>query len=197
MELFRSYLSNRQQCVNVGTCKSSLPTLMYGIPQGSVLGPTLFSLYINDLSLYITALCELFADDTSLHNHHADLTILHASLQNCIDKLIDLTEMNHMVLHPDKIKVMQITTRQKRQNIVFYPPPPPPPLTAKGNTIEEVQNHRMLGVTIDNNLAWTPHVNTLCRKISTKVFQLSKTNFFWYNFHARKMFFSGHIQSLI
>ena len=132
MELFRSYLNNRQQCVNVGTRKSSLSTVMYGIPQGSVLGPILFSLYINDLPLYITALCELFADDTSLHNHHADLTILHASLQNCIDKLIDWTEMNHMVLHPDKTKFMLITTRQKRQNIVSYlppPSPPPPPLT--------------------------------------------------------------------
>ena len=124
MELFRSYLNNRQQCVNVGTRKSSLSALMYGIPQGSVLGPVLFSLYINDLPLDITALCEPFAGDTSLHNHHADLNVLHASLQNCIDKLIDWTEMNHMVLHPDKTKFMLITTRQKRQNIVSYLPPP-------------------------------------------------------------------------
>ena len=112
MELFRSYLNNRQQCVNVDTRKSSLSTLMYGIPQGSVLGPILFSLYTNDLPLYIKALCELFADDTSLHNHHTDLNILHTSLQNCIDKLIDWTEMNHMVLHPDKTKFMLITTRK-------------------------------------------------------------------------------------
>ena len=48
-----------------------------------------------------------------------------------------------------------------------------------------------------NNLAWTPHVNTLCKKISTKVFQLSKKFFFFVNFHARKIFFSAHIQSLI
>ena len=46
------------------------------------------------------------------------------------------------------------------------------------------------------NLAWTPHVNTLCKKISTKVFQLSKIKFF-VNFHTRKIFFSAHIQSLI
>ena len=124
MELFRSYLNNRQQSVNTGTRKSSLLTLMYGVPQGSVLGPILFSLYINDLPLYITALCELFADDTSLHSHHTDLNILRTSLRNCIDNLIDWTEMNHMVLHPDKTNVMLITTRQKRQNIVSYLPPP-------------------------------------------------------------------------
>ena len=182
MELFRSYLHNRQQCVNVGTHKSSLSTLMYGISQGSVLGPILFSLYINDLPLYVTALCEVFADDTSLHNHHADLTILHASLQNCIDKVIDWTEMNHMVLHPDKTKFMPITTRKKAKYIVSYlpplpPPPLPPPLNVKGNTIEEVQNHRVLGVTIDNNLAWTSHVNTLCKKISQKYSNFLNLNF--------------------
>ena len=160
---FRSYL-NRQQCVNVGTRTSSLSTLMYGVPQGSVLGPILFSLYINDLPLYITALCELYPDDTSLHNHHTDLKILSTSLQNCIDKLIDWTEMNHMVLHSDKTKFMLITSIQKRQKYSIYLPP----LTAKDNVTEEVQNHRVLGVTIDNNLAWTPHVNTLCKKISHK-----------------------------
>ena len=113
--------------------------------------------------------------------------------------------MNHMVLHPDKTKFMLTTTRQKTAKCsIISPPPPhththsplPPPLTAKGNTIEEVQNHRVLGVTIDNNLAWTPHVNTLCKKISTKVFQLSKIKKN-VNFHARKIFFSAHIQSLI
>ena len=154
---FRSYLNNRQQCVNVGTRKSSLSTLMYGIPQGSVLGPIFFSMYINDLPLYISALCELFADDTFLQNHHAALNSYFLSLvANCIDQLIDSTEMNHMALHLDKTKFMLITTKQK------------PPLTAKGNVIEEVQNHRVLGKNFDNNLAWTPHVNTLCKKISTK-----------------------------
>ena len=73
--------------------------------------------------------------------------------------------MNHMVLHPDKIKFMLITTRQKRQNIVSYLPP----LTAKDNIIEEVQNHRVLGVTIDNNLAWKPHVNTVQENIHKSI----------------------------
>ena len=54
----------------------------------------------------------------------------------------------------------------------------------------------MLGVIIDNNLSWTPHMNSLCKKISIKTFQLSKIKHF-VNFHARKIFFHAHIQSLI
>ena len=59
------------------------------------------------------------------------------------------------------------------------------PLTVQGNIIEEV--HRVLGVITDNNLSWAPHVNNLCKKIFTKVFQLSKIKHFVI-FHARKIF---------
>ena len=105
LELFQSCLTNRQQCVTVGTKTSSVSTLKFGVPQGTVLGPILFSLYINDLPLYIETLCELFADDTSLHSHHTNLDALTDSLQYSIDSLIDWTEMNHMALHPDKTKL--------------------------------------------------------------------------------------------
>ena len=125
---------------------------MCSIPQGSILGSILLSLHINELPLYIKAICELFADDTSLHNHHTVLITLHTSLQNCIDNLVDWTHMNHMALHPDKTKFMLITTRQKRQNAISYFHP----LTVKGNVIEEVLYHRMFGVIFDNNLSWTP-----------------------------------------
>ena len=105
---------------------------------------------------------------------------------------MDWTEMNHMALHPDKTKFMLITTRQKRQNLVTNLPL----LTIKSDVIEEVQDHKVLGITIDNNLSWTPHVNALCKKISTKVFQLSRLKHF-VNFPTRKLFFTSHIQSLI
>ena len=85
-----------------------------------------------------------------------------------------------------------VTTRQKRQNLL----PNLPPLTIKSDIIQEVQNHKVLGIIIDNNFSWTPHMNTLCKKISTKVFQLSRLKHF-VNFRVRKLFFTSHIQSLI
>ena len=92
--------------------------------------------------------------------------------------------MNHMALHSYKIKFILITTTQKRQNLT----PNLPPLTIKSDVIEEVQNHKVLGITIDNNLSWTPHVIAL--------FQLSRLKHF-VNFRTRKLFFTSHIQSLI
>ena len=83
------------------------------------------------------------------------------SLQHSVDGLINWTEMNHMALHPDKTKFMLVTRRQKRQNFV----PHLPPLIIKSDVTEEVQSHKVLGITIDNNLSWTPHVNALCKKI--------------------------------
>ena len=178
LELFQSYLTNRQHCVTVGTKTFSLSKLTFGVPQGSVLGPILFSLYIIDLPLHIKALSELFADDTSLHNHYTNLDTLTGSLQHSIDSLIDWTEMNHMTLHPYKIKFMLITTRQKRQTIVTNLPLLP--------------LNRMLGITIDNNLSWTPHVNAPCKKISTKAFKLKRqkhfVNFERENFSLRHLF---------
>ena len=83
---------------------------------------------------------------------------------NNLVNLIDWTEINHMALHPDKTKLILITTGQKRQNIVSYLHP----LTVQGITIEEVQSHRVLEVIIDNNLSWTPRMNSLCTKYPQK-----------------------------
>ena len=113
--------------------------------------------------------------------YSTNLDALTDSLQHSIDNLIDWTEMNHMTLHPDKTKFMLITTRQKRQNLVTNLPP----LTIKSDVIEEVQDHKVLGIIIDNNLSWTPHVNALCKKIPTKVYELPRLKHF-VNFRTRK-----------
>ena len=117
LHLISSFLSNREQLVCINTIKSDFLPIKYGIPQGSVLGPLLFSLYINDLPLFIKPLCELFADDTTIHSSHSNLYNLLLSLQESINNLLQWTELNHMSLNSYKTKYMTITTRQKRQNI--------------------------------------------------------------------------------
>ena len=191
LHLIYSFLSNREQLVCINTIKSDFLPVEYGIPQGSVLGPLLFSLYINDLPSFIKALCELFADDTTIHSSHSNLNNLLLSLQESINNLLQWTELNHMSLNSYKTKYMTITTRQKRQNISSRMP-----LYIGNDKIVEVATHNVLGVTIDNNLSWTNHVNELTKRVSQRLYQLAKIKHFL-NAHGRKLFFHAHIQPII
>ena len=96
-----------------------------------------------------------------------------------------------MSLNSYKTKYITITTRQKRHNISSRMP-----LYIGNEKIVKVTTHKVLGVTIDNNLSWTNHVNELTKRVSQKLYQLAKIKHFL-NAHARKLFFHAHIQPII
>jgi hypothetical protein len=192
LRLLDSFLSNRSQTVCISDLKSSSLPVHYGVPQGSVLGPLLFSLYVNDLPLHLSSQCEMFADDTTMHSEHNEIEPLAISIQDSIQELQSWTELNHMAVNPTKTEVMLITTRQKRQVL----PSSLPPITLGNQTIKEVRHHKLLGVTIDNNLSWSEHVSTISKTISKKVFQLTRIKKFL-NHHSRKLFYTAHIQSTV
>eukprot|EP00745_Piridium_sociabile_P015230 TRINITY_DN22467_c0_g1_i2.p1 TRINITY_DN22467_c0_g1~~TRINITY_DN22467_c0_g1_i2.p1 ORF type:complete len:114 (+),score=1.95 TRINITY_DN22467_c0_g1_i2:85-426(+) len=102
LELVSSFISERKQIVSANGSESSLLPIHYGVPQGSILGPLLFSAYINDLPLSVNAPCEMFADDTTIHTYNTNLSNVSSSLQESIDQLIEWSECNHMSLHPKK-----------------------------------------------------------------------------------------------
>ena len=96
-----------------------------------------------------------------------------------------------MSLNPSKTKYMIITTRQKRKLLHS----PSAHLSVGNQQITEVNDHKVLGVTIDNNLTWGPHIRDLCKtSAKKKVYQTAKMKHFR-SFHARKTFFQAHIQS--
>ena len=96
---FKSYLSQRQQQVSIYNTKSRFRPITCGVPQGSILGPLLFLLFINDLPLYTSNVLDMYADDTTLYN-----------VQTSPDTI---EKNNGMVLNSAKTKVMLITTNQK------------------------------------------------------------------------------------
>ena len=116
--LFISYLSSRTQAVYCNGTISKTGKLACGVPQGSILGPLLFCIYINDLPLYLRhndVFLDLFADDNTLHCSNKNITIVQTHLQDSIDDVHYWCHINRMVIHPQKTKCMLISTRQKHQ----------------------------------------------------------------------------------
>ena len=163
LELFRSYLGERRQYVFVNGKRSSEGLIKCGVPQGSILGPLFFTIYINDLPLYLSSRsnvrCSLFADDTTLDVSSSSVSVINESLQSSLDAIGKWCEDNCMKLHPSKTESMLIATRQKLQLH-----PPPLRLFLNSEPINQVTEHRLLGVTVDSQLSWHEHVERVCKK---------------------------------
>ena len=100
---FESYLMNRMQFVSLGSCKSDMLNISCGVPQGSVLGPILFLLYINDFSNCSTILdFHLFADDTNIFHRDKSLSNLESTINNQLSYVNDWLSSNKLTLNADK-----------------------------------------------------------------------------------------------
>jgi len=192
--LFTSYLSDRCQYVFLNGRQSSIGKIKAGVPQGSILGPLLFSVYINDLPLHISdknVRCTLFADDSTLDVSSRHVLTINNSLQQSLLDVSDWCQHNSMVLNPSKTECMLLATRQKQQLH-----PPPLSLSLNFQPLKQVSNHRLLGVTIDDQLSWHTHVENICKTISKNLYLLSKLTYFT-DSPTRKLFYNAHIQSHI
>ena len=193
VDFIRSYLSERQQYTCIDGKKSEKGQILSGVPQGSVLGPLFFLIYINDLPLQLdnSINIDLFADDTSIYASGPNINSINTTLQYNMNKANNWCKTNDMIIHPDKTKSMIIATRQKQQKTTQKLN-----LTLESSTIEQVKQHKMLGLWIDSGVSWNLHIDKLIKKISRNTFLLSRLKLFT-NTHNLKMFFNAHIMSHI
>ena len=152
-----SYLSNRQQFVCVSGKHSQSIAVRSGVPQGSVLGPLLFLIYINDittLNFSSNSRLTLYADDILLYKPIRCKTS-YKELQQDIDCLSQWSENHMLSFNIDKCKCMLLSNRQ---NIT------PPPLSLNNQSLEFVQEYKYLGVVLTNNLCWSSHIQYISNK---------------------------------
>ena len=169
-KLLGSYLSNRQQYTSVEGNKSDLEPITWGVPQGSVLGPLLFLLFINDLPNSCNMNSWLFADDTSLGVSANSYEVLENRLNIEMNKVQNWLFTNKLSVHYGK----------KTQYILFIPQSrakeKPESFTLKmaNNVIQQTKIYKYLGILIDEHLNWKPQIDRLCSKLSSVCGILSK-----------------------
>ena len=191
---FESYLENRSQFVLTNGHFSSTEKVTCGVPQGSVLGPLLFCIFINDLPLCISdplVTCDLFADDTTLHSSAKSISNLQTSLQRGLNDVASWCSSNQMIIHPQKTKCMVITSRQMHQLRPLMLN-----LSINNHPIEQASTHKVLGIIIDQELKWESHIDSLAKKLARSLYLLNRLA--WYiDSDARKIFFNAHCLSHI
>ena len=156
---FSSYLSNRSQRTFFKGALSEPHSMSLGVPQGSILGPLFFLLFINDLPLYVSKGIELtmFADDTTALVSSPSFADLNNRLVLLANEIYCWAVLNRMAINFVKTKALLLSTHQKfshLHNSNFE-------ISVKGNVIEQVPHAKLLGVTVDSFLTWDKHVKKL------------------------------------
>ena len=164
-KLIQSYLSNRTQYTEVLGEKSDVVITKYGVPQGSVLGPLLFLLYINDIS-NSSNLGDfvLFADDTNIFVDGASIDEAYSkgnALLRSVHKYMTLNK-----LHINMTKCCYIHFRPKNQRIIISDTQTTHKLQINNFDIMKTKETKFLGVIIDENLNWEAHIRQLRRKLN-------------------------------
>ena len=168
---FTSYLDNRGQHVYCNNELSKIRTVNIGVPQGSILGPVLFLVYVNDLSQNISqGTCNLYADDTLIYTHAKTVTEVNQRLQECINEALIWYELQNLCLNADKSHILLISS-VKNQDVQMNDPLH---VTLGDVILEQKENAKYLGVFIDEHLKWDKQFSTVCRNLGTKISRLRR-----------------------
>lgn len=192
LALFKSYLNKRTQQVKIGNVMSESTSVDYGVPQGSILGPLLFILYINDLPLHVEH-CEMdiYADDSTFHLSGKAVPDIQDKIQTDLDLIDKWCSENKMYINIEKTKCMTVGTRQKLSCQDDHLK-----LHIKNEALQTSKCEKVLGVEVDPTLTWSAQVDQICSAVSSRIYLLSKIKQYL-NLEARKLFCNGYILPLI
>ena len=167
LDWFSSYLTNRMQYTSLNGKNSSLGHICKGVPQGSVLGPILFTLYVNDMPSATSLEPRLFSDDTNLFNFGNNLTAMINNTNIELEKLdswlranklmVNTSKTNYCLFHPSKTKSVDDSY-----------------IVKMGDELKQSDDIKYLGIKLDNKLTWENHVHKVKSEIIKYTSMFSK-----------------------
>ena len=157
-DFLRSYLSDRKQYVNCGNFTSETCSVDVGVPQGSILGPLLFNIFINDITLIPDCNKILYADDAVFYVTDSDFSLCLSKLWKMIKSLEAWIGNNRLLVNTGKTKLMLFTSKQFAETL--------PDVQFDGAIIEWVTSITYLGFILDNNLNFNLHFQKVIKSLS-------------------------------
>lgn len=176
LQLIKSYLSNRKQYVQYGSKnhKSNMMLINTGVPQGSILGPLLFSIYINDIVTVSSKLHFLmYADDTTIYFNREDFSIEHliSEVNLELNKVNIWLKKNMLSLNVEKTKCITFHSWQRQVNPAVF--------SINEVYIENVRDFKFLGIILNENLTWKSHVDMISSRLSKVICILRKLRYIY------------------
>ena len=164
LDVLSDFLSDRKQRVVLNSQKSTWENVNAGIPQGSILGPLLFLIYINDLSGNLSSKAKLFADDTSLFNVAHDINTSANELNNDLKKVSNWAFQWKMSFNPDPSKQAQEVIFSRKLKKVTHPP-----LVFNNASVSQCKSQKHLGTILDSKLTFEDHYEMVLSKTNRTI----------------------------
>jgi hypothetical protein len=166
LDWFRYFLTDRYQRVIVRGSQSNWSPVKSGVPQGTILGPILFLIYINDLPSEIQSSTKLFADDTKIYRKLVDKVADTSILQSDLDRMRNWTENWQLNFNFEKCEVMRITHSKDLSLPEYY---------LSDKKLEVTDKFKDLGIMMTHNLAWSSHVDNITSKANRMLGLVKRT----------------------